>query len=121
VPVETNLGKQTMRSLFLPSNVDTGTTIHHCEFHDAHDLYLGGSRVDFHHNWIHDLNDEGLFLDAYGGKDVRVHENVILKTLSPISFATEKLGGPFYVYRNLVGVRAPTAGHRPRFVGDTDV
>ena len=47
---------------------DTGTTIHHCEFHDAHDLYLGGDDVDFHHNWIHDLNDEGLFLDAYGAR-----------------------------------------------------
>jgi hypothetical protein len=121
------LGKQTMRSLFLPSNVDTGTTIHHCEFHDAHDLYLGGSHVDFHHNWIYDLNDEGLFLDAYGREDVRVHENVILKTLSPISFAgaqvggTEKVGGPFYVYRNLVDVRAPMAGHRPQSVGDIDV
>lgn len=127
MPVENNLGKQTMRSLFVPSPVDTGTTIHHCEFHDAHDLYLGGNNVDFHHNWIHDLNDEGLFLDAYGKKNVRVHENVVLKTLSPISFAGERVGdetvvgGPFYVYRNLVDVRDPTAGFRPRFVGDTAV
>jgi hypothetical protein len=121
------LGKQTMRSLFLPSHTDTGTIIHHCEFHDAHDLYLGGSNVDFHHNWLYDLNDEGLFLDAYGKQNVRVHENVILKTLSPISFAgeqvggTDKVGGPFYIYRNLVDMRAPTAGYRPRFVGDADV
>jgi hypothetical protein len=59
MPVQNNLGKQTMRSLFVPSSVDTGTTIHHCEFHDAHDLYLGGSHVDFHYNWIHDLNTAG--------------------------------------------------------------
>ena len=115
------LGKQTMRNLFLPSHTDTRTTIHHCEFHDAHDLYLGGSNVDFHHNWIHNLNDEGLVLDTYGRQDVRVHENVILKTLSPISFATGAVGGPFYIYRNLVDLRAPTAGYRPRFVGDTAV
>jgi hypothetical protein len=49
-PVQNNLGKQTMRSLFVPSPLDTGTTIHHSEFHSAHDLYLGGSDVDFHHN-----------------------------------------------------------------------
>ncbi|MGH9630740.1 MAG: DUF1565 domain-containing protein [Bryobacteraceae bacterium] len=126
-PVENNLGKQTMRSLFVPSPLDTGTTIAFSEFHDAHDLYLGGSRVKFHHNWIYDLNDEGLFLDAYGKEDVQVYENVILKTLSPISFAGDRtgdqaeVGGPFYVYRNLVDVRVPTAGHRPRFPGDTAV
>ncbi len=32
------------------------------------------------------------------------------KTLSPISFAGGKVAGPFYIYRNLVDVRAPTAG-----------
>jgi hypothetical protein len=127
VMVLNRLGNKTMRNLFLPSQFDTRTTIHHCEFHDAHDLYLGGSHVDFHHNWINNLNDEGLFLDQYGKEDVRVHENVLLKTLSPLSFAGERkggieeVGGPFYIYRNLVDVRAPTAGYRPRFVGDTDV
>ena len=40
-------------------------TIHHCEFHNAHDLYLGGTNIDFHHNWINNLNDEGLVLDAF--------------------------------------------------------
>ena len=117
--VTNNLGKQTLRSLFVPSGVDTGTTIHHCEFHDAHDLYLGGSDVDFHHNWIYDLNDDGLFLDANGRANVRVHENVVLKTLSPINFASDKkgpvenVGGPFFIYRNLVDVREPTPGYRP--------
>jgi hypothetical protein len=127
VPLENNLGKQTMRALFVPSPLDTGTVIHHSEFHDAHDLYVGGSNIDFHHNWIHDLNDEGLFLDAYGKRNVRVHENVVVKTLSPVSFAGERegdasvVGGPFFIYRNLVDVREPTAGFRPRFVGDTAV
>ncbi|MGH9162006.1 MAG: hypothetical protein ACRD2X_18720, partial [Vicinamibacteraceae bacterium] len=121
LPAQNNLGKQTMRSLFVPGSTDTGTTIRYSELHDAHDFYLGGSQIDFHHNWISNLNDEGLFLDAYGREDVRVHENVILQTLSPISFASGHVAGPFYVYRNLIDVRAPTAGHRPRYVGDTAV
>jgi hypothetical protein len=121
------LGEQTMRSLFVPSRLDIGTTIHHSEFQAGHDLYLGGSKVDFHHNWVRDLNDEGLVLDAYGKRNMRVHDNVILKTLSAISFASQAVGsqdvvgGPFYIYRNLVDLREPTAGFRPRVIGDTDV
>jgi hypothetical protein len=52
---------------------------------------------------------------------------VILKTLSAISFAGQGVGdervvgGPFYIYRNLVDLREPTAGFRPRYRGDLDV
>jgi hypothetical protein len=121
VPVLNNLGKQTVRSLTVTGSAAADNTIHHCEFHNAHDLYLGGTNIDFHHNWVHNLNDEGLFLDANQSADVRVHENVFTKTLSPISFAGTKVAGPFYIYRNLVDIRAPTAGHRPRRPGDRDV
>jgi hypothetical protein len=121
------LGKHTMRTLWVPSRTDVGTTVHHSEFHDAHDLYLGGDDVDFHHNWISEMNDEGLFLDAYGGANVRVHHNVILKTLSALSFANEAtggvdaVGGPFFIYRNLVDLREPTSGYRPRQPGEVAV
>jgi hypothetical protein len=121
LPVLNNLGKQTVRSLTVTGSAASDNTIHHCEFHNAHDLYLGGTNIDFHHNWINNLNDEGLFLDANLSQNVRIHENVIVKTLSPIGFAGEKVAGPFYIYRNLIDVRAPTAGHRPRRPGDTDV
>jgi hypothetical protein len=122
LPVLNNLGKQTVNSLIAPSSSPhTGMTIHHCEFQNAHDLYLGGSNIDFHHNWIHNLNDEGLVLDAFLSTNVRIHENVILKTLSPLSFAGATVGGPFSIYRNLIDVRAPTAGYRPRHPGDVDV
>jgi hypothetical protein len=126
-PTRNVLGKQTMRTLWLPSRGDVRTTVHHSEFHDAHDLYLGGDDIDFHHNWISEMNDEGLFLDAHGGDDVRVHHNVILKTLSALSFASdatgdvEAVGGPFFIYRNLIDVREPTAGYRPRRPGDIAV
>jgi hypothetical protein len=119
--VRNNLGNQTVNRLINPQGTNTGTTIHHCEFHDAHDLYLAGRDVDFHHNWINNLNDEGLFLEDVPSANVRIHENVILKTLSPISFAGKIVAGPFYIYRNLVDVRAPTAGYRPRHAGDGNV
>jgi len=82
---------------------------------------LGGDRLDFHHNWVNNFNDEGIILDGALGTDNRFHENVLVKTLSPISFAGNKLGGPFQIYRNLVDVRSPTAGFRPRFTGDVDI
>jgi hypothetical protein len=121
VPVTNVLGKQTVRSLTVTGSAAADNAIHHCEFHNAHDLYLGGTNVEFHHNWINNLNDEGLFLDANQSQNIRIFANVILKTLSPISFAGAKVAGPFFIYRNLVDVRAPTAGHRPRHPGDTDV
>jgi hypothetical protein len=121
LPALNNLGKQTVRSLTVSGSAASGNTIHHSEFYNAHDLYLGGTDIDFHHNWIHNLNDEGLFLDANQSQNIRIHENVIVKTLSPISFAGGQVAGPFYIYRNLIDVRAPTAGYRPRRPGDTDV
>jgi hypothetical protein len=127
VAVKNTLGEQTIGSLVIPSRLDFGTTIHHSEFHSGHDLYLGGSNVDFHHNWIHDLNDEGLVLDAYGKQNVLVHHNVISKTLSAFSFASQAtgslnaIGGPFFIYRNLVDLREPIAGYRPSAFNDVDV
>jgi hypothetical protein len=116
-----NLGKQTVQALLLGNPNDEDTEVASCEFRSGHDLYLVGTRFRFHHNWIHNLNDEGLVLDSGDNPDARVFQNVITKTLSPISFAGTRLGGPRYIYRNLVDVRAPTAGYRPRFPGDTDV
>jgi hypothetical protein len=119
-------GKGTLDSLIVGNANDTGTQIHHCEFHDAHDLYLYGAELEFHHNWIHNLNDEGMFLDSglpgqpqsYG---MKIYQNVITKTQSAISFAGNNDNGHWYVFRNLVDLRTPTAGFRPRFTGDTNV
>jgi hypothetical protein len=116
-----NLGKQTQRALLLGGNTDLGTTIHNCEFVNAHDTYLVGTNLTFHHNWVRNLNDEGLVLDGYVAANVKIYQNVITKTLSPISFGGMQVGGARYIYRNLVDVREPTAGYRPRFVGDKGV
>jgi hypothetical protein len=119
-PVPNNLGKQTVRGLFLGGG-GTDTTIHNCEFFNAHDMLSAGNGLVFHHNWINNMNDEGVILDAHLNAHGRIYQNVFLKTLSPISFAGGKVTGPFYIYRNLVDVRKPTAGYRPRYTGDVDV
>jgi hypothetical protein len=121
VPITNNLGNRTSRVLMIPNRNNIRTTIKHSEFINAHDLYLGGQDAVFHHNWINNLNDEGLFLDSADSVNTRVYQNVILRTLSPISFAGGQDGGHQYIYRNLIDVRAPTAGIRPKFTGDQDV
>jgi Right handed beta helix region/Protein of unknown function (DUF1565) len=115
------LGKQTSRALLFGNADNSGTKLEHCEFVNAHDFYLFGKDVEFHHNWVHNLNDESLFLDAIEIDNLRIHQNVITQCLSAISFAGSKVGGRRFIYRNLIDLRSPTAGFRPRFPGDKDV
>jgi len=124
--VHNNLGKQTVDTLLLGNPNDIGTQIHNCEFHKGHDLYLVGRDLIFNHNWINNLNDEGLFVDAIGKEnpvfhEMKIFQNVIVKTLSSISFAGPHEEGHWYIYRNLIDLRSPTAGFRPRRPGDTEV
>ena len=90
------LGKQTSRALLFGSPENTGTEIHNCEFLDAHDLYLFGQHVRFHHNWINNLNDEALFIDAVETNNAQLFQNVVTQCLSAISFAGGNVGGPTY-------------------------
>lgn len=124
--VENNLGGNTLDALLLGNPNDTGTQIHHCEFHDAHDIFLHGANLTFHHNWINNLNDEGLFLDEGTpaqpqSYEMRIFQNVITKTLSALSFAGNHPKGNWLIYRNLIDLRSPTAGFRPRFAGDQQI
>jgi hypothetical protein len=77
--------------------------------------------MQFHHNWVDNLNDEGLFLDAKATSHLRVYQNVITRCLSVISFAGGQVGGPKYIYRNLIDLRQPTVDHRPTPTADVDV
>ncbi|HEX9942516.1 MAG TPA: right-handed parallel beta-helix repeat-containing protein [Thermoanaerobaculia bacterium] len=115
------LGKQTSRVLFSGGKENTGIEIHNCEFLDAHDFYLFGQDIRFHHNWVHNLNDEALFIDAVETDNLRIFQNVVTKCLSAVSFAGRKIGGRTYVYRNLIDLRQPTGGFRPRRPGDKNV
>jgi len=122
--VERNgLAEQTSDGLMAGHETNAETRIAYSEFVNAHDLYLAGTGVWFHHNWIRNLHDDCLFLDApeYGVADARIHENVIEQCLAGISMAGEEVGGPKYIYRNLFDLRLPTASFRPRNAGDRNV
>jgi hypothetical protein len=95
------------------------TVIENCEFTDGHDLYLFGENTVFRRNWISNLNDDGLVLDAEGVKNLRVSENVIERCLTALSFAQDRIVGPVYIYRNLIDLRRPTAGIRPDWHPDS--
>lgn len=96
--------------------------IHHCEFVNGHDLYLVAKNTHFHHNWIDNLHDEGLVLDLTPSTSGQIHSNVMTRCLSAISLAGDVFTtGPWFIYRNLIDLRQPTAGVRPRHAGDTNV
>ena len=66
---------------------DVDTVVHNCEFVDGHDLALFGQGTRFHHNWIHNLNDDALIVDIEGTSDLEIAQNVIMRCLDAISFA----------------------------------
>ncbi|MGH8932033.1 MAG: right-handed parallel beta-helix repeat-containing protein [Egibacteraceae bacterium] len=124
--VPNNLGENTSDRLLLGNPNNTAVEIHHCEFFNAHDIFLEGQDVDFHHNWINNLQDDGLALGfderTSGPVTVtKIHENVITKTLTGFSFSSRNQTTQWHIYRNLIDQRGPTRGFRPRHVGDTEV
>jgi len=124
--VPNNLGEKTSDRLLFGNPNNAALEIHHCEFLNGHDVFLQGQGVDFHHNWINNLQDDGLAVGFDGGTAgpvtvTTIHENVITKTLTGFSFASRNQSTQWYIYRNLIDQRGPTRGVRPRHVGDTDV
>jgi hypothetical protein len=115
---QNNLAGQTSVALLFGNPNSSGTQIHHCEFVNGHDLKLFGRRVQFHHNWLHNIQDEALILDAAQTDDVHVHQNVMTKCLSAISFANDKIGSKRFICRNLIDLRRPIAFRRPAHPDD---
>jgi hypothetical protein len=120
---ENKLGKATIDVLIHGLGIgQQDVEIDHCEFVNGHDLYLVAANTHFHHNWIDNLDDEGLLLDAKPAAGGCIHSNVITRCLAAISMAGKGItAGHWSIYRNLIDLREPTAGQRPRWVGDTDV
>jgi hypothetical protein len=123
--VHNNRGAQTSDRLLYGNPNNAGIEIANCEFLNAHDVFLHGRGVDFHHNWVNNLQDEGLYLDdgdpAGSTSVAKIHENVVTMTLSALGFSGRNETIEWFIYRNLIDLRRPTAGFRPRRPGDTDV
>jgi len=93
--------------------------IANCKFIDAHDgVYLGGISVKFHHNFIDNMQDDGIYLSQmyprhlYGrsGAILHVNNNVFTRTLTPLAFGglLKDTKDVIYIYRNLIDQRWET-------------
>lgn len=91
----------------------SGVIIHHCEIFNAHDSYIFGDGMEFHHNLVNNLNDDGLAVSAIAQtKNAKIYCNVFTRCLTALSFASPATG-PVFVYGNLFDLRQPTLGKRP--------
>jgi hypothetical protein len=108
---------------FYPFNDDW--EIAHCEFAGAHDgVYLGGITLRFHHNRIHSLQDDGIYLSPMYPRHLPepavldVYQNHFTGCLTALAF-----GGPeqttdlVRIYRNIIDLRRPVPTGRPREKG----
>jgi hypothetical protein len=87
--------------------------VHHCEIVNAHDSYIFGDGMKFHHNWINNLNDDGIAVSFDGGtKNAEIYCNVMTQCLTALSFAAKRVG-IVHIYANLFDIREPTLGVRP--------
>jgi hypothetical protein len=97
--------------------------IANCEFTDNHDgIFIGNVKgVDFHHNLVDNVNDDGIFLTAHTddsgnveGGDIRIHQNRFSRILSALAFGIghgkqEKTGSGVWVCRNFFDLRGRVA------------
>lgn len=97
--------------------------IAHSEFCDAHDgLYLGGVNVQFHHNIVTDLHDDGIYLSPMyprhfylkGGATLQLYQNYFSHCLTMLALGgTENTQDKIYLYRNIFDLRAGVPTQRP--------
>ena len=119
VPVGTYKIERDQRKYLSPQCHDF--EIAHCEFTDGHDgVYVGGvKRLKFHHNLLDNMNDDGVYLSAWGppGSDVHIYQNYLSRCLTVFAFGLGRgsesdPGSGTYICRNIIDLRAPVPyGH----------
>jgi len=99
-----------------PANHDW--EVAYCEFTNSHDgVFFGGRHMRFHHNWLHDIADDSIYLTSptpLASHHVYVYQNLL--THVDIGFGMHNRGGPrgqIYVFRNLIDQRMPSRNNRP--------
>jgi len=109
-------GSYEFEIFYYPHNHDW--EIAHSEFTDGHDgVYLSGSNIRFHHNWVDRMQDDGIYLSSpsqFFNREVHIYQNLLTRIFT--AFACNSLGGPggnVYVYRNIVDQRAGVPFNRP--------
>ena len=121
VPVGTEEIEREKRVYFKPQCHDF--EIAHCEFTDNHDgVYVGGvQRLKFHHNLVDNMNDDGVYLSAWGppGSDVHIYQNHLSRCLTMFAFGLGRgqesdPGSGTWIYRNFINLRKPVLYQHPK-------
>jgi hypothetical protein len=110
-----------------PQNRDV--EIASCEVTDNHDGLIIGTidGLRFHHNYFDNFNDDGLYqtIDMPAGRDVRVYQNYLARSLSTLAFAADgkdQAGKVASFYRNVfdlrAGINGPNGFTAARICGD---
>ena len=85
--------------------------ISNSEFADAHDgVYVGDiDGLKFHHNYVHNFQDDGLYLSSFHGLHKpkhgprEIYQNVIIACLIPFAYGgAGRLSTDVHVYRNII-------------------
>ena len=114
-PEENRLGFSTTGVLVSSRRNASNIQIHHCKIFNGHDVCVFGEQMRFHHNWVHNINDDALFIASEDRADhAWIYRNVITQCLSALSFAADDPVGHIRIFRNLIDLRQPTLGVRPR-------
>ena len=108
------LGKSTTAPMISTAKHSAHMEIHHCEIFNGHDVCLFGHDMRFHHNWVHNINDDALFMGSEDSdtKNAWIYRNVITQVLTVFSFASKTQLGQMRIFRNLIDIREPTLGIR---------
>lgn len=120
VPVGTYETERTKRKYLTPQCRDF--EIAFCEFTDGHDgPYVGGVLgLRFHHNLVDNMNDDGIYLSAWGppGGDVHIYQNYISRCLTAFAFGLGRgsesdPGTGTWIYRNVLDLRGTVVYQHP--------
>jgi hypothetical protein len=110
---ENGLAERTIVTLSYCHPSSSTTRFENCDFTNAHDVLLNGPDTVFRHNWVHNINDDGVFVGRTAA-NLLITRNVFEKCLWAVSLASAATAGPVVVHRNLIDLRVATAGRRPR-------
>lgn len=96
--------------------------IAHCEFTDGHDgPYVGGvKQFRFHHNLVDNMNDDGVYISAWGppGTGLQIDQNRLSRCLTVFAFGigrgseSDPSDGAT-ICRNIVDLRGPVPYQHP--------
>jgi hypothetical protein len=92
------LAERTIRTLAYCHVSSSTTTFENCEFTNAHDILLNGPDTVFRHNWVHNINDDGVFVGRIA-TNLRITGNVFEKCLMVVSLASKSTSGPIFLHR----------------------